>query len=107
MSLGGGGDTPRYRDPAVTSGRCAQRKASDVYSFAVLAWEVLSGAQPFAGLDVTTVLALVAAGERPPLEALHEDTPAAILKLIERCWAAEQAKRPTAEEVWETLLLMK
>ncbi len=51
MSLGGGGGgTPRYRDPAVSSGRSAQRKASDVYSFAVLAWQVLSEVLPFAGL---------------------------------------------------------
>ena len=103
--VGGGGGTPRYRDPAATSGRSDHRKDSNVYSFAALAWEVLSGVQPFAGVDVAAMSVNVAAGERPPMEALPQDTPAAIPKLIERCWAAEQAKRPTAEEFWETLLL--
>ena len=41
-------------------------------------------------MDVAAVLARVEAGKRPPLEALHEDTPKEIQMLIERCWAAEQ-----------------
>jgi hypothetical protein len=103
-SLGGGaGGTPRYRDAAVCAGRSALRKASDVYSFGVLAWEVLSGEVPFAGLDVGALLAHVSGGGRPPLGALPAALPARVAAAVPRCWADAQADRPTAAEVCAAL----
>ncbi len=93
------GGTPRYKDPAVSSGRAALRKASDVYSFAVLAWQVLTGSTPFAGMGADALKAHAEAHGRPPLDLLPPDTPPEVQALIERCWAGEQAHRPSAAEV--------
>ena len=98
-SLGGAGGTPRYRDAAVSSGRNALRKASDVYSFGILAWETLAGEVPFAGMDVGSLLAHVAAGGRPPLSALPDGLPAIVAAVLPRCWAGTQNDRPTSAEV--------
>ena len=79
LSVNAGG-TPRYRDPAVAARRNALRKASDVYSFGILAWHVLCIAVPFEGMDVAAVLAHTVAGGRPPLESL----PAECTKFLPR-----------------------
>ena len=101
LSLGGAGGTPRYRDPAVASGASALRKASDVYSFGILAWQVLAGRVPFDSLDVGAIFVRTAGadGDRPPLDALPGDAPADLARLLAECWAPAQAARPKAETV--------
>ena len=110
MSIGGGGlGTPRYCDPAVSSGVSALRKASDIHAFAILAWQVLSGgALPFAGLELAPLLKHVQEGGRPPLGALQLGAlPAAVRveigALLARCWTPAQAGRPTSTQVCEAL----
>ena len=98
-SLGGVGGTPRYRDVAVSAGRNALRKASDVYSFGILAWETLVGEVPFAGMDVGTLIAHVAVGGRPPLSALPSGLPESVVAVLPRCWADAQSDRVTSAEL--------
>jgi E3 ubiquitin-protein ligase KEG len=43
--------TAQFMDPAIASRRHSFRAASDVYSFSILAWELLSGAPLYPGLD--------------------------------------------------------
>ena len=97
LSAGGGvAGTPRYSDPAVASGRSLLRKASDVYSFGILAWQVLAGRQPFEGMTVAAVLAHTAAGGRPDPNMLPAAVPGPLRALIARCWSESQGDRPTA-----------
>ena len=97
LSLGSAaGGTPRYRDPAVSSGRNALRKASDVYSFGVLAWQVLAGRVPFTGLDIAAVIPHAIGGGRPDLDELDAAVPAALRVLISLAWHENQGDRPTA-----------
>lgn len=97
---GGGGGLLRYRDPAIAEGSgIASACASDVYSFNILAWQVLSGLEPFSGYDVATIVMAAAAGERPPIAALPGDLPPRISALITTCWDAAPTTRPTAAEV--------
>jgi len=103
LSSGGVGGTPRYRDPAVASGRNSLRKASDVYSLGILAWQVATGLTPFDGMDAVAVVAHTVGGGRPPLDRLPAATPAALRALLPQCWAAEQASRPTAAAVCAAL----
>ena len=106
-SIGAPGGTPRYRDPAVINGNNAMRKASDVYSFGILAWQVLCGTVPFEGMDVATVSAHTVAGGRPPIDALESKLSAGVCAvvapLLERCWATDQAERPTMEGICDIL----
>ena len=91
--------TRAVRWAPVSSGRSALRKASDAYSFGVLAWQVLTGAVPFAGLSAEAVRLHVEGGGRPPLDALAAVAPPALAALLESCWAGEQPRRPSATEI--------
>jgi dienelactone hydrolase len=87
--------TPSYMSPeqAAASGEVDAR--SDVYALGVVAYELLSGAHPFA--DRTTPQALLAAhiAETPaPLGTRRSDLPPSLTALVDRCLAKEPARRP-------------
>ena len=69
-------------------------KASDVYSFGMVAWEVLSRQTPWA--DQATprdiYLRVVIHGDRPAIPA---DAPADIAEMLLGCWAQEPKQRPS------------
>ena len=75
--------------------------AAEVYSFAVTAWETLTGEVPWAGLSVTElVLAVCARQERPPLGGLAAASPFPFFAgLVGRCWDADPARRPSFGEL--------
>jgi hypothetical protein len=86
----------------------------DVYAFAVLAWELWWGRQPYVALGLTDVdlLARVAGGLRPGqrLDGAAEELPAgvprmpaALVELLEQCWQLDAACRPTVVQVRERL----
>lgn len=91
--------TPAYLAPELWSCKPFGR-AADIFAFAILLHELLTGAIPWAGLRPTDIRdAVVGRGERPPLDALPERTPAAVRDLLSRAWAADPAARPTASEI--------
>lgn len=71
---------------------------SDVYSLAVTFWEIFSeAATPFAEYSTNSaVVAAVVSGARPPRPPR---IPSEVFVLIERCWGAQPADRPSAREV--------
>jgi len=102
---------PRLFDPAISI-----TTASDVYSFGMMAWQVLSGLQPYdvemkATLPTATVPQKVEAlrryvlgGGRPPVAALVKcGVPTAVVALVQVCWAPEQAARPAMADVHRAL----
>jgi len=96
-TMGGGAEgTPRYRDPAVAVGHNSYRKASDMYSFGVLAWQVLSGKLPFAGMEAGALMAHAAAGGRPSEGELPAGLPVRVRHLVLQCMLGAQQDRPTA-----------
>ena len=58
-------------------------------------WADAAGRLPGAG----PLIARVLRGERPDLAALRPDTAPGLRALIERCWAADPAARPTAPAI--------
>ena len=65
---------------------------SDVYSYGIVMWEVLSRAVPFEGLNRAQIIAQVIAGKRPPIP---EDSPPEMIELMEKCWHDVAFVRPS------------
>lgn len=76
-------------------------KASDVWSFAVLVWEILSfGVKPFEGIKNSLVINKIENGDRLPLP---EICPPSLYNLLLHCWRYEPTERPNIKQV-ETFL---
>ncbi|CAM9482447.1 unnamed protein product [Lampetra fluviatilis] len=75
----------------------------DVYSYAILSWEVLTRQRSFEdAVDSTQVIFSVFRGDRPstaestlPLSTPHR---APLLALVQRCWAQDPEQRPSFHE---------
>jgi serine/threonine protein kinase len=74
----------------------------DVYSFGIVAWEMLSGQLPYGELSpIQAAAAVVVENLRPPLGegALPPGLPGALTALVCRCWDVEPGCRPEFREV--------
>jgi serine/threonine protein kinase len=91
--------TPAWTAPEVIRGEKYDERV-DVYSFGVVLWQVVTRKQPFAGRNFMGVSIDVLEGKRPQIPP---DCPEAMRKLIERCWHAKPAKRPSMKEVVEAI----
>ena len=75
--------------------------SSDVYSFAMVAWETLTQSLPFRGLNPVQIgLAVREQQMRPPLPA---DAPASFGQLLCACWHDQPGERPTFAVVLDEL----
>lgn len=101
--------TIMYMDPALCEfdPACAAKTGApcDVYSFGIMAWEVLSGTQPYGdlGIPAAALQQQIIAGLRPDLAALGDDVPESLRELLPRCWAKKQADRLSMAQVLEVL----
>jgi serine/threonine protein kinase len=82
-------------------------KPADVYSFAVVLFEILTARVPWRdeGLRCAKEIArAVMAGQRPKVaRADIEQAPGGYCNLMERCWSQHPEERPTFEECFEIL----
>jgi serine/threonine-protein kinase len=83
--------TAGYMSPEQARGRPVDKRA-DIWAFGVVLLEMLTGQQCFAGETLSDTLASVLKTD-PDLDALPEDTPFAIRKLIERCLTKDPKRR--------------
>jgi len=77
---------------------------SDVYSYAMTCYEILSGRMPFAEISMRDLRQKVRAGLRPTLPTL---LPASLLSLIECCWDADVKRRPNFSRISTELRHLK
>jgi Tol biopolymer transport system component len=75
--------TAAYMSPEQARGKPIDKR-TDVWSFGVLLWEMLTGRSLFAGETVTDVIAAVVTKE-PDLDALPAHAPRAVRRLVSRC----------------------
>mmetsp|Transcript_1750 Transcript_1750/g.6173 ORF Transcript_1750/g.6173 Transcript_1750/m.6173 type:complete len:1024 (+) Transcript_1750:287-3358(+) len=68
----------------------------DIYSFAILCWELVAHASPYTGVSDFELIQLVLRGERPSLAAVADEE---LRQLMEWCWAPNPEDRPSAEQV--------
>jgi hypothetical protein len=85
---------------------------SDVFAWAVTAWEILSCQLPYHNANGVLVvdimrprimMDLVSGELRPDISALRPDAPHAVVALIQRCWAADPHERPAIVDVAHAL----
>lgn len=86
--------------PEVFKSSCYTEKC-DVFSWGIILWQVLSREQPFKEYSLSfAILWQVSKGTRPPL---IENCPKPIENLMVACWDSDADKRPTMEQVVETM----
>jgi eukaryotic-like serine/threonine-protein kinase len=89
--------TPAYLSPEQAAGRSHIDHRADIYSFGVMAYEMLAGAPPFAGNTAPAVMAAHMATPADPLATRRPDVPPGLSALVMKCLA----KRP--EDRWELM----
>nr|AHL77718.1 mitogen activated kinase kinase kinase Raf37 [Brassica napus] len=71
----------------------------DVYSFAIVFWELLTNKVPFKGKNNIFVAYAASKNQRPSLDNI----PAGVGCLLEACWAADPKARPEFKEITVSL----
>src|SRR5438128_7976475 len=85
-----------YVAPELLSGG-TYSKATDVYAFGMIMWEVNSGRRPFLEIPHNYQLAIrICKGDRPEIS---ESTPQFYHDLMKKCWDSDPTKRPNAQEI--------
>ena len=84
-----------WMSPEVLNSEPYDEKA-DVYAFGVVLWELITGQEPFAGLNPLQVMKQVDAGERPPFPP---GVPSPYRWLVEDCWQKNPAFRPAFDKI--------
>ncbi|KAL0966181.1 hypothetical protein UPYG_G00291980 [Umbra pygmaea] len=78
---------------------------SDVYSFAIVVWVILTCREPYENARSETQLCqCVCKGDRPDEDLIPEDTPPEIIDLMKKCWHQDPQQRPTFEGCYNFFL---
>lgn len=86
--------TPAYMSPEqVNNARVVDHKA-DLYAFACVAYEVLTGAPPFVRPSLRATMAAQLAETPRPIRELRPDVPAALANTLMRCLEKDPLQRP-------------
>lgn len=94
------GGTLRYMSPEAASGD-PYGKATDVYSFAMLAWETLSLSIPFASMSTEEFIHRVI--EKRSRPKLNPKWPKYLKALIAKSWATNASYRPSFQQIQRQL----
>ena len=96
--------TPAYMAPEQAAADPATDHRADIYSFGIMAYEMLIGQVPFKSKTPQALLAAQLTATPPPIPAQRTDVPAALARLIMQCLEKEREKRPqSAREIAELL----
>jgi len=84
--------TPVYMAPEILRSE-AYGSAADVYSFAVVAWEVFACMKPHPRLSVVDLINKVGNGDLRP-GPMPADMPVVVQEIILQCWLKDSKARP-------------
>ncbi|XP_034020119.1 receptor-interacting serine/threonine-protein kinase 3 [Thalassophryne amazonica] len=96
----GEGGTISYMPPEAFELSYSPSWASDIYSYGILLWSILTGKQPYANVTSTIVRLRIPQGDRPLLQDIKGQTAGLerLKDLMVRCWAAVPINRPSSRE---------
>jgi len=80
----------------------AYDETADIYSFAILMWEILTREMPWESLSEPKIFEAVRTGRRPPVP-LSTTAPSTFVKVMEQCWAQQPADRLPLQATISTL----
>lgn len=97
MSIAG---TYRYMAPELLSGKACYNLKADVYTFSMLAWQVLSLQRPYPFIrnKESLITHVCTNGQRPMIA--NQQWPSAITDMLETCFKEEYKLRPTMRHVF-------
>jgi eukaryotic-like serine/threonine-protein kinase len=93
-TLGTSLGTPAYMAPEQIAGDPNVDHRADIYSLGCVAYEMLTGQQPFAGKSPQQMLAAHVMEKPVPLNERRKDLPPSLVALVNRCLEKEPAARP-------------
>lgn len=103
--------SPGWMAPELFSAEAAITEKIDVYSFAMLCYEVATGLPPFVGMSLAHIgYAVAVEGKRPTFpRPLHGEmgVPTDLEALITRCWSTEPTARPAFAEIIAELAIIR
>ncbi|XP_019420319.1 PREDICTED: serine/threonine-protein kinase STY46-like [Lupinus angustifolius] len=94
----------RYMAPEVFKHRRYDKKV-DVFSFAMILYEMLEGEPPFANLEPYEGAKRAAEGHRPTIR--EKGYTPELIELTEQCWAADMNQRPSFIDILKRLEKIK
>src|ERR1051325_3211539 len=90
-----------YVAPEIFKGQ-KYTKASDIYGFGMIMWELMTGRRPFWDQNHDTNLIIeICEGLRPPTIT---NTPKDYIELMQICWHSDPNKRPTADKIYVKMI---
>jgi serine/threonine protein kinase len=96
-TTGGPKGTLAWMAPELYQKNRKYEKSCDIFSLAMILWEITSRKKPFEKVEsATRIVAFHALGNR---EEIPEDTPKPMSLLINKCWAQKPEDRPVIDEV--------
>lgn len=95
------GGTISYMPPEAFDLSYSPTKASDIYSFGILLWSIVSGKQPYQHALSSIVRLRIPQGDRPSLDHIRVQASGiagltGLMDLMEKCWETKPSVRPSS-----------
>ncbi|OHS93305.1 hypothetical protein TRFO_11932 [Tritrichomonas foetus] len=85
--------TVRYMAPEMMEEKSTASQKTDVYSYGIIAYEIVTGKEAWANVNGYRLMTLIQSGDRPEINPEIAEKYPAVTGLIENCWAQSASDR--------------